>query len=982
MREPLYHPDLKAIAPAIRMRVYYTLFLLLSGLGAFAQQFPIQKLTAEEGLGHSIVYRTMQSSDGYLWFSTDNGLTRYDGANLRNFTSEDGLFSNFIFDMLEWNGKLYICTFGGGVMTLEGGIFKPLTDSLSNMPLYPLELEVYGGNLWIIDRFKRLFRFDGKKYIQIKKEDLDFPQNLDIDHYKFQVHDSSLYVASNRGLFAFDKDFHGDRQEVPTSTPLVFNVRKLRNGNLLIINWDQLIEFNPSTKKSIVLLKEQKFSRNSLLLEDSESNIWIATISGDLFFVDRSDENNVASVRILEGLVINDLFEDKEKNIWLSTYGEGAWCVQSVHIRNYPIKGCIVSDILVDRESDQFIVTTMNSGLRFFPQKKGSYEEPQGNRSITNLAADKINLISGLTLQNGSIIFSSDFNLFKWHNGKVTSTQTATLISSLFYQKRTKRIWIGGRFSLSYTDSLLQEVTPVPGFDDRVVRCMTEDAIGNILVGTDAGMFIHQGESFLPFSQDKKFSTTYFNALYREPSTGEIWAGTNGGLAKIKDGQLIFVDNPLTRARCNSITGDGKGNIWVGTVNGLLYINKDYYEMLTVKEGLAQSNIIRAKYDAESGILALLNPNALSMIEVSRFFPFSRFEIPQVIIEDATSVGKKVQIGDAPIVFSEGSRQINLQVSTPMIKNREKIQYSYRINDRPWTEFNGRDISLHSLPYGDLSIDIRAKKLNEPGAEQLRRLTAFVARPFYLRWWFITIMSLLGIASVLMLISFYSKKRSRKLEEENKRLDVEHKALRNLLNPHFLYNAINSIQAFILQNDQRQTLGYLSKFSQLVRLNLELLSKDSVTLDKELKNISLYLEFEKLRFAEKLKYTINIDPSVPQEEIQIPSFILQPFLENAIWHGLLPREEGGHLHLKVDIDQGKLHIIIEDDGIGINTSLKSPKPDIDKKNSMGINIIRERIELLRKLNNDYALTISDKAQLNGKATGTGTIVKITIPLEA
>ena len=84
----------------------------------------------------------------------------------------------------------------------------------------------------------------------------------------------------------------------------------------------------------------------------------------------------------------------------------------------------------------------------------------------------------------------------------------------------------------------------------------------------------------------------------------------------------------------------------------------------------------------------------------------------------------------------------------------------------------------------------------------------------------------------------------------------------------------------------------------------------------------------------------------------------------------------------MDIDQEKLHIIIEDDGIGINTSLKSPKPDIDKKNSMGINIIRERIELLRKLNNDYALTISDKAQLNGKATGTGTIVKITIPLEA
>ena len=123
--EILYHPDL-SILTAIKKRVTATLFLLFSGCLALAQQFPIQKLTAEEGLGHSIVYRTMQSSEGYLWFSTDNGLTRYDGANLKNFTSQDGLFSNFIFDMIEWNGKLYICTFGGGVMTLENGTFKPL----------------------------------------------------------------------------------------------------------------------------------------------------------------------------------------------------------------------------------------------------------------------------------------------------------------------------------------------------------------------------------------------------------------------------------------------------------------------------------------------------------------------------------------------------------------------------------------------------------------------------------------------------------------------------------------------------------------------------------------------------------------------------------------------------------------------------------------------------------------------------------------
>jgi LytS/YehU family sensor histidine kinase len=255
-----------------------------------------------------------------------------------------------------------------------------------------------------------------------------------------------------------------------------------------------------------------------------------------------------------------------------------------------------------------------------------------------------------------------------------------------------------------------------------------------------------------------------------------------------------------------------------------------------------------------------------------------------------------------------------------------------------------------------------------------------VMRPFYLRWWFMTLMLLALAVAVTGLVYFYSKRKNIKLVEENKRLDVEHKALRNLLNPHFLYNAINSIHAFILQNDQRKTLAYLGKFSQLVRLNLELLSADRVTLEKEIKNISLYLEFEKLRFADKLNYTIDIDPRLTLSEIQIPSFLIQPFLENAIWHGLLPREEGGNLFLKIEGAGQNLCITIEDDGVGINTSLKTPKTDIEKKTSMGINIIRDRIELLKKLSGNYGLVILDKCELNGKATGTGTLVKITVPV--
>ncbi len=263
-----------------------------------------------------------------------------------------------------------------------------------------------------------------------------------------------------------------------------------------------------------------------------------------------------------------------------------------------------------------------------------------------------------------------------------------------------------------------------------------------------------------------------------------------------------------------------------------------------------------------------------------------------------------------------------------------------------------------------MTLTIRASQKNESKANTLRFV---VSQPFYTTGWFISFLCIIVLGAIYWVINFYSRKRNVLLVEENKRLDIEHKALRNLLNPHFLYNAINSIHAFILQNDQRKTLAYLAKFSQLVRLNLELLASDKVELEKELKNISLYLEFEKLRFADKLNYRIEIDPSIDDTEIRIPSFIIQPFLENAIWHGLLPRPEGGNLSLQIQKHHGELLITIDDDGVGINNSLKTPKLDLEQKTSMGINIIRERLDLLKKFQGNYGLLIIDKSELTGKS---------------
>src|SRR5690606_12293309 len=392
-------------------------------------------------------------------------------------------------------------------------------------------------------------------------------------------------------------------------------------------------------------------------------------------------------------------------------------------------------------------------------------------------------------------------------------------------------------------------------------------------------------------------------------------------------------------------------------------------------------NIIKVKYQPEQKLLILLAPNSISTIDAPYLPSLLQFNLPDILIEEISSPDETLRYSSGIARFTSRIKQLNIRLSTPQIRNRDKVRFRYRVNKKEWTDFSGNEITLHSLPAGQMTISIMAYKVNHEEDAKILDLALYVPPPFYYEWWFISILAIAFLLMLALVVTSYSRNKNEMLLEENKRLDLEHKALRNLLNPHFLYNAINSIHAFILQNDQKQTLGYLAKFSQLVRLNLELLSTDHATLDKEIKNISLYLEFEKLRFAEKLNYQITIDPNLVQSEVSVPSFIIQPFVVNAIWHGLLPRKEGVKLTICVHpTSNNRISVVIYDNGIGINESLKHPKTEIDKKQSMGIKVLRERFELLRKVNPRYHISIEDKRDLPDRTQETGTRVTITIPL--
>ncbi len=329
-------------------------------------------------------------------------------------------------------------------------------------------------------------------------------------------------------------------------------------------------------------------------------------------------------------------------------------------------------------------------------------------------------------------------------------------------------------------------------------------------MGTDKGIFRQQGDTFGRIPTVKPNAPCYVNTVYTD-AYGKIWVGTNDGLCTIENDTIKPVNQPLARVRCNTILGDDDGNLWVGTVNGLLKITRDNYELITPREGIAQSNVIKVRYNTVQRTLALLTPNAVSVIEIGPFLRNSSFYLPDIIVEKITSENKAIPLTASPVILDKKTEELTIQIAAPLIKHREQITFSYRINTGEWVDFDGRKIMLNGLPYGPMTLTIRASQKNESKANTLRFV---VSQPFYTTGWFISFLCIIVLGAIYWVFNFYSRKRNVLLVEENKRLDIEHKALRNLLNPHFLYNAINSIHAFILQNDQRKTPAYLAKFSR------------------------------------------------------------------------------------------------------------------------------------------------------------------------
>src|SRR5688572_28657234 len=369
--------------------------------------------------------------------------------------------------------------------------------------------------------------------------------------------------------------------------------------------------------------------------------------------------------------------------------------------------------------------------------------------------------------------------------------------------------------------------------------------------------------------------------------------------------------------------------------------------------------------------------------------------ISQVVIIDV-DIGK--------VSYSDhGNYEVNNTVMLKYYQNDISILYSARgfksVDNLEFAyKLEGRDTGWSTMPYsmldeklngayftdldpGKYTFNVKVRKAGEDWRKPGATLNIVIKPPFWGTWWFWPSV-IAGVSMITYVVTNLRARAVRKQEREKAKhekelLEMEARALRAQMNPHFIFNSMNSIKALIQTDDKLKATDYLTTFSKLIRTLFNNADKKEISLYDEIETCKYYLQLESMRFDTKFSYSVNVDENIDLKSIQIPALIIQPFIENAIWHGIVPRNSGGHVALKVQKKNDCVEVVIDDDGIGRETSQKNKSSSGLTHQSKGVNLTHSRLELNNLLQQRQAkLEILDKKDESGKATGTTVIIQI------
>ncbi len=557
-------------------------------------------------------------------------------------------------------------------------------------------------------------------------------------------------------------------------------------------------------------------------------------------------------------------------------------------------------------------------------------------------------------------------------------------------------IWIGTSHGLFRYNKIINEskmIRPlnIPARLSFTVTHIELNTEGNLWFSTlEKGMgFYDQQKNNIQFYPYPKKKT---NAATRYPVKTFCYKSGNDFFVAVMDslpavfntltGTYTFINDASLKQTADSTTDikvDKLGNLFLIKGGAFYYCKASVINLLA--PAIKQDSNLVATIDSNGVLLAStekLDSNLLAPF-IKNVYTINKEPLASIDYYPERLHELKLNYNQNSILIVFGANDLGSAGNTLFAYKIDGITNGWILS--PSMNLDTSLATIMDLKPGKYLFELKVKVGNEDWRKQQAKMVIIVSPAYWQTWWFWTSV-ILGMGLIIGLIMWWrikavKRREKEKFAHEKQLMELEAMALRAQMNPHFIFNCLNSIKSLIQQNENEKSVTYLTTFSKLIRTLLNNADKKEISLYDEIETCKLYLQLEAMRFDTKFSFAVNVDENIDLKSIQVPALIIQPFIENAIWHGIVPRNNGGKVSLNVMRKSGVIEIVIDDNGIGREASKQNKSASGLTHQSKGVNLTQSRLELNNLLQQRQAeLEIIDKKDEQGIATGTTVVIKI------
>lgn len=938
------------------------------------------QLDEQRALPSTIIYAVAQDPKGYMWMTSNAGLFRYDGFEHTIYRSSQQTSlpgGSIEFDQY---GRVWYENFDGFLYYVQEETLHALPNQSSPMGFVPYGLTAK--HLFVVQK-KGVDVFD-LQTLQLLKT---IPISIEEPEHA-TVLGNNFYLISEGVIYRIDESFQLTSTNFFRDKSWRVKYINTFKDKLYVVSKNneekQLYFFTPElTFVNTIPIKEVPYIHGSRVLDGyimiySSHGVFIYNEKGELQFNQRAifPDQNISSIE-----------RDYQNNYWISTVYNGVWVIPDLKNTIYPLIGDKPSRLV--KEANGYLIGTHTGDILRLDTHKEKQQLIKTNKEKVPVSYIDYDSLENRLIyaSNGfSIVPQGDFRLKESYNiavkqlkpidGKYTAYAASGMCGLfLLNDQNVSRTSTWDSLFTRYTTS--NQATNARLFKGVRGKSVDYHAAHNQLVfATSIGVFLQTPTKQVEVQYEQ--SSIYANDvcwigddLYMLTTKGTV-------LCRVASGDIRKVNETLGlgHEEFKRIKKYGHDLLLIGDHSVYLY-KVDSHTLLQTASNIGKTVVIDAIKDSDSTLL-LLTKEGLLEVNLNTVLQ----KVPARFYVNSVRVNDRIQIWSEP--FSVGFTQNNLTVAFSILDYTGTVTpLYYRINKGEWVRIdaNSRTIGFPSLSSGDYEI---AFKINEEISPQ--RIQFSIATPFWKAWWFYAFIT----AIVGVLVMMYYRHKSKLMEQQiallNEKVMLEKNlsksvltSIKSQMNPHFFYNALNTIQAYIFTNDKQRANSYLAKFSKLTRIILEMSEQETISLQEEIEALKIYLDLEKMRFTDSFEYTIEVDDSLDKEAIELPPMLIQPYVENAIKHGLLHRVSEKKLCLLFKRQSYGLQVIVDDNGIGRKRSEELNKIKEEKHQSFATKANAKRLEILNKrLDSQVVVHTIDK--YDGLGNATGTRVELTIPI--